>query len=313
VADPAESSQPPGPVAGRDYPRTREEFEASFPDEDACARYLERLSWPDGFVCPSCGAVGEPWRGSRRRLVCRNCQHQTSVTAGTLFQGTRTPLAHWFEAAWLIATAEHGVSARHLQHHLGLASYETAWAMLHRLRRAMVRSGRPRLEGVVEVGRTSVPAGADRQVIAIAVEDRGEQAGRVRMQPLPSAADASLMRFVAWAVEPGATVVPDRLRNLDALGRVGCHAAAAMGDRGTAYLGMVQRRLADWLLRTHHGSTGQQLAWYLDEFTFRFNRRSAIHRGLLFYRLLEEALITPPQPYGSMLAPRPSSRRGQSR
>jgi transposase-like protein len=301
------------PVAGVDYPRDWEEFLAFFPDEDACLAYLERLSWPDGFVCARCGHSGPPWRGSRRRLVCRSCGQSTTVIAGTLFQGTRTPLRTWFAAAWHVSTAEEGISARRLQRELGLGSYETAWAMLHRLRRAMVRSGRPRLEGVVEVGRTSVPAGADRQVIAIAVEDRGEQAGRVRMQPLASAGDASLMRFVAWAVEPGATVVPDRLRNLDALGRVGCHAVAAMGERGTAHLGMVQRRLADWLLRTHHGSTGQQLGWYLDEFTFRFNRRSAIHRGLLFYRLLEEALVTPPQPYGSMLAPRPSSRRGPSR
>jgi hypothetical protein len=236
------------------------------------------------------------------------------VTAGTLFQGTRTPLPTWFAAAWHVSTAEEGISARRLQRELGLGSYETAWAMLHRLRRAMVRSGRPRLEGVVEVGRAFVPAGADRKVIAIAVEDRGEEAGRVRMQPLASAADSTLMRFVAWAVEPGATVVPDRLRDPSALGRIGRHAAAAMGERSPtggeplAHLGMVQRRLADWLLRTHHGSTGQQLLdWYLDEFTFRFNRRSAIHRGLLFYRLLEEALVTPPQPYGAMLAPRRSA------
>jgi hypothetical protein len=308
------------PVAGLDYPRTWDEFLVFFPDEAACLAYLERLSWPDGFVCGRCGHAGPPWRGSRRRLVCRSCGQGTTVIAGTLFQGTRTPLPTWFAAAWHVSTAEEGISARRLQRELRLGSYETAWAMLHRLRRAMVRSGRPRLEGVVEVGRTFVPAGADRKVIAIAVEDRGDEAGRVRMQPLASAADSTLMRFVAWAVEPGATVVPDRLRDPSALGRIGCHAAAAIGEgspgaggRPLEHLGMVQRRLADWLLRTHHGSTGQQLLdWYLDEFTFRFNRRSAIHRGLLFYRLLEESLVTPPQPYGSMLAPHrtvPGTRR----
>jgi hypothetical protein len=320
VADPAESSQPPGPVAGRDYPRTREEFEASFPDEDACARYLERLSWPDGFVCPSCGAVGEPWRGSRRRLVCRNCQHQTSVTAGTLFQGTRTPLAHWFEAAWLIATAEHGVSARHLQHHLGLASYETAWAMLHRYRRAMVRSGRPRLSGSVEVVTTVVgvragtggPQGGGGRAgatvaAAVEVRDAGEP-GRVRMQRTRGSTAADLVAFVGWAVEPGTLV------------RTGMHEVAApLAERGylmyadaddepaMACGADVLARLHRWLEATYSGAvSAEQLDWYLDEFTFRFNRRRSTHRGLLFYRLLEESVVTPPLTYRSVTAP-PSS------
>jgi hypothetical protein len=97
---------PDRPVAGRDYPADWDQFLAFFPDEAACLRYLERLSWPHGFLCPGCGAVGPPWRGSRQRLVCRACGHQTTVTAGTLFQGTRTPLRTWFAAAWLAATAE---------------------------------------------------------------------------------------------------------------------------------------------------------------------------------------------------------------
>jgi hypothetical protein len=211
------------------------------------------------------------------------------VTAGTLFQGTRTPMPVWFQAAWRVSTADEGVSARRLQRDLGLGSYETAWAILHRLRRAMVRSGRPRLEGVVQVGRTFVPVGGDRAAIAVAVEDRGAEAGRVRMQPLASARDAQLLRFAAWAVEPGARVVPDRP-----------HDPAAP----LAHLRAVQRSLGEWLLRTHQGATTlDQLDWYLDEFTFRFNRRSARHRGLLFYRLLEEALVTPPQPLGAMAAP----------
>jgi len=316
------------PVPGWDYPRNWDEFAAFFPDEAACLSYLERLSWPDGFVCARCGRTGAPWRGSRRRLVCRSCGHGSTVTAGTLFQGTRTPLPVWFAAAWHVSTADEGISARRLQRELELGSYETAWAMLHRLRRAMVRSGRPRLEGVVEVGRTFLPAGPDRTVIAIAVEDRGQDPGRIRMQPLASAGDADLMRFVAWAVEPGTTVVPDRLRNPAALARLGCRPASTPGAvaAGTvgavarvgeaprfAHLGLVERRLADWLLRTHQGSTARDLLdWYLDEFTFRFNRRSARYRGLLFYRLLEEALVTPPQPYAAMLGPRSGSDRRHS-
>jgi hypothetical protein len=317
VADPAESSQPPGPVAGRDYPRTREEFEASFPDEDACARYLERLSWPDGFVCPSCGAVGEPWRGSRRRLVCSNCQHQTSVTAGTLFQGTRTPLTHWFEAAWLIATAEHGVSARHLQHHLGLSSYETAWAMLHRYRRAMVRSGRPRLSDTVEVVTTVVGArpgagGRAGATVAAAVEvrDAGEP-GRVRMQRTPGSAAVDLVAFVSWAVEPGTVVRTGRRDAAAALAELGYLAPDGQDDEPAMACGAdVVARLHRWLEATYSGAvSADQLDWYLDEFTFRFNRRRSTHRGLLFYRLLEESVVTPPLTYRSVTAPPPSSAR----
>jgi transposase-like protein len=281
-----------GPVAGHDYPRSWSEFLRFFPDEDACVRYLERLSWPDGFQCPHCGAAGrEPWRGTRRRLVCPGCGRHTTVTAGTLFQGTRTSLRQWFAAAWHVATAEDGVSASALQRVLGLASYETAWTMLHRYRRAMVRSGRPRLEGVVEVA--ALPVVLDRSA-GVALEDRGDEPGRVRMQPLPGGDPAGLAAFTAWAVEPGATVRTDR-------------AAAAAQLRGGGYaceqapqrhLDAVAQRLRGWLASTHHGACSpEQLGAYLDEFTFRFNRRHARYRGLLFYRLLEESVVTPPLPY----------------
>jgi len=306
------ATPPPGPVAGTDYPRSRPEFEEFFPHEDACAAYLERLSWPDGFVCPACGVVGEPWRGSRRRLVCRRCQ-QTSVTAGTIFQGTRTPLAHWFEAAWLIATAEHGVSARHLQHHLGLASYETAWAMLHRYRRAMVRSGRPRLSGTVEVT-TAAFGGRLATTVAVAVEERdGGEPGRVRMQRVPGTRPDDLAAFAVWSVEPGTLVRTGRLDAAERLAERG-YRTPPHGDDGRSRSGLtraqdVVARLHRWLDATHSGAVSpDQLDWYLDEFTFRFNRRRATHRGLLFYRLLEEAVVTPPLPYRSVTAPPPFSR-----
>lgn len=295
---------PGNPVPGEDYPRTWDEFLAFFPDDSSCVRYLERLSWPNGFLCPRCGWAAEPWRGSRRRLLCRSCGHETTVTAGTLFQGTRTPLPQWFAAAWYVSTADEGVSATRLRRALDLGSYETAWTILHRLRRAMVRSGRPRLEGVVEVGRTVLSARPAREaaarapgdrrvrrpraVVAIAVEDRGSEAGRVRMQRLPSGTAQDLVRFVAWAVEPQTVV----------------HAQTEPPGPPLAHLREVELRLTRWLLGTHQGAASSDLLdWYLDEFTFRFNRRSARHRGLLFYRLLEEALVTPPQPYGTVVSP----------
>jgi hypothetical protein len=297
----ASPTAPDRPEAGRDYPADWPQFQAFFPDEEACVRYLEALSWPHGFACPSCGAAGPPWRGSRKRLLCRACGHQTSVTAGTLFQATRTPLRQWFAAAWHVATAEEGVSARRLARELDLGSYETAWTMLHRLRRAMVRSGRPRLEGVAETGTVLLPGrpaargGPSGAVAAIAVEDRGERAGRVRMQRLGSRSAAELAEFVTRAVEPGARIRAERAAVADALARQGW---AIEARTPLAHLPQVRERLERWLLGTHQGAASHdQLDWYLDEFTFRFNRRAATHRGLLFYRLLEEAVVTPPLPY----------------
>jgi Transposase zinc-ribbon domain/ISXO2-like transposase domain len=301
----ASPTAPDRPEAGRDYPADWPQFLAFFPDEAACVRYLEALSWPHGFVCPRCGAAGSPWRGTRRRLVCRACGHQTSVTAGTLFHGTRTPLRQWFAAAWHMATAEQGVSARRLASELRLGSYETAWTMLHRLRRAMVRSGRPRLEGVAETGTALLPGrpaargGPSGAVAAIAVEDRGEQAGRVRMQRLGSRSAAALAGFVTRAVEPGTLIRAERPAVAEALAGLG-YAVGTVGP--LTHLPPVRDRLGRWLLGTHQGAASHdQLDWYLDEFTFRFNRRASTHRGLLFYRLLEEAVVTPPLPYGRVV------------
>jgi transposase-like protein len=291
---------PDRPVAGRDYPADWPQFQEFFPDEAACLRYLERLSWPHGFLCPACGQAGAPWRGSRQRLVCRACGHQTTVTAGTLFQGTRTPLRQWFAAAWLVATAEQGVSARQLARALDLGSYETAWMMLHRFRRAMVRSGRPKLEGRVEVATVATPGTAP-AVAAVALEDRGQTPGRVRMQRLPTGADDAFVAFLGRVVTAGTLVRAVRLQAWWPLAELGF-----MTERAPhlTHLPAVDRDLAGWLRGTHQGATSPaQLDWYLDEFTFRFNRRTSTHRGMLFYRLLEEAVVTPPLPYHRVVAP----------
>ena len=150
-------------VAGTDYPSTWTQFLEWFGAESACQAYLERLRWPDGFACGRCGARGEPYRASRGRLVCRSCRHQSSITAGTLLDKTRTPLRVWLAAMWYVTSQKHGVSALGLQRVLGLGSYQTAWTLLHRLRRAMVRVGRERLSGRVEVDETLLALG-DRPV-----------------------------------------------------------------------------------------------------------------------------------------------------
>lgn len=150
------------PIAGVDYPRNWSEFLDWFPTEAACARFIERLRWRDDFICPACGAHEEPYRANRHRLVCRHCRHQASVTAGTIFQKTRTPLRVWLAGAWYVTNQKLGVSALGLQRVLGLGSYQTAWTMLHRFRRAMVRPEREKLHGLVEADETYL-AITDRQ------------------------------------------------------------------------------------------------------------------------------------------------------
>ena len=151
------------PIAGVDYPRTFQEMEQWFRDEAACRDYIRRLRWPEGFICPHCGVSGEPWLMSDELLRCCSCRARTSFTAGTIFEGTRKPLRTWFMAMWFVTSQKNGVSALGLQRVLGLGSYETAWTWLHKLRRAMVRPGRERLSGTVEV---DAPSGEHRLVAA---------------------------------------------------------------------------------------------------------------------------------------------------
>ncbi len=143
------------PVGGVDYPQTLQEFDKWFPSETACVEYLQRVRWPDGCQCPQSGSESS-WPTARGHLRCIKCPRQTSPTAGTIFEGTRKPLRTWFLAMWYVTSQKHGVSALGLQRVLGLGSYQTAWAWLHKLRRAMVRPGRDRLDGEVEVDETYV-------------------------------------------------------------------------------------------------------------------------------------------------------------
>jgi ISXO2-like transposase domain/Transposase zinc-ribbon domain len=303
-----------GPIAGVDYPRSWPEFLAFFPDEEACLRYLERVRWPDGFRCPACGH-GEAWRTKRGLRVCGACERQTSVTAGTLLAGTRTPLVSWFMSVWQLTNQKHGLSAMGLQRLLGLRSYETAWAHMHKLRRAMVRPDRDQLTDVVEVDESYVggeESGVDgRQtfakalvICAVEVRTRGERefAGRIRMSRIPAATGVAVEEFITTTVERGTRVRTDGLpsyRGLHGLGyahdpivisRTGLPASAVMPHVHRAFA-----LLKRWLLGTYQGGVQpHQLDYYLDEFAFRFNRRRSRHRGLLFYRLLQEVVATEP-------------------
>jgi len=142
-------------VAAGEYPRTLPEFDAWFATEDDCRQYLVKLRWPAGFRCPRCSST-KAWPTKRGLMHCKGCGHQTSITSGTIFHRTRSPLRLWLQAMWWVTTQKNGASALGLQRILGLGSYETAWTWLHKLRRAMVRPGRDRLSGEVEVDETFV-------------------------------------------------------------------------------------------------------------------------------------------------------------
>src|ERR1035437_10061372 len=209
----------PYPRAGAQYPRSLGEFHAWFQTDADCLDYLEWLRWPTGFACPTCGNPAG-WRIGDGRFMCTGCGARTSVTAGTIFDRTRTPLTVWFTACWHFATGKDGISALSLKRVLEIGSYQTAWAMLHRMRSVLIRPGRDRLTGTVEVdesyfggeepGLRGGRARGKKVLAAIAVEVReGEGFGRCRIVPIADASASSLHPFVTDHVEPGATVVTD--------------------------------------------------------------------------------------------------------
>jgi len=302
-----------------DYPRTILELDERFPDDDACRNYLMRLRWPDGFVCPQCGGQ-EAWSATRGRLVCRGCRHQASVTAGTIFQGTHKPLRLWFHAIWQMTSQKTGASAVAVQQALGLGSYLTAWTWLHKLRRAMVRPGRERLSGRVEVDETQIGTEEGDEgdepekssvLVVIATEEDGRGMGRIRMARIPEASRAALHAFIQQAIEPGSVVHTDGRPAYRGMERLGYEheVTVLLGQEEDAAVRLLPRvhRVASllkrWLLGTHQGAVSpKHIDYYLDEFTFRFNRRTSRSRGKLFYRLLQQAVQVDPAPYRTIVA-----------
>jgi transposase-like protein len=301
------------------------EFQAWFRSDADCLDYLEWLRWPAGFICPDCGD-GPGWRLADGRFMCSACGGRTSSTAGTIFDRTRTPLTVWFTACWLFASGKDGISALSLKRTLEIGSYQTAWAMLHRLRTVLVRPGRDRLAGIVEVDETYIGgeepglsggrARGKKVLTGIAVELRKPRGfGRCRMLPLADASAGSLHAFVTDHVEPGATIITDGWQGYSGLERLGyAHerrsqlAARRRGEDAGALLPAVHRvasLVKRWLLGTHQGSAdAAHLPSYLNEFVFRFNRRHSKSRGMVFFRVLELAVGHDPVRYRELVATR---------
>lgn len=291
------------------YPLTVLEFEDMFPTEEACRTYLALVRWPEGFHCPRCHGTAA-WRMGSGLYRCRQCRRLTSVTRGTIFQDTHTPLRLWFQAIWYVVNQKQGVSALGLQRALGLGSYHTAWAMLHKLRRAMVRPGRERLAGMVEVDETLIggrrhggrpgrsPEGMT--LVLVGVEEREHGIGRIRLRVIPDASTSTLTAAVREMVERGSRVRTDGRKGYRGLRAAGYrHTAierAGIADEdATPLVHRVSSLLKRWLLGTHQGRVqSSHLSHYLEEFTFRFNRRRSRSRGKLFLRLVEQAMQVAP-------------------
>ena len=271
-----------------DFPRSLKDFQERFGAEAACRAYLAACRWPEGYVGGRCRQT-EAFELARRQLwQCKSCGYQTSVTAGTVLHRTRLPLTRWFEAAYVVTTHPPGLSALQLQRQLGRNSYETAWARLHKLRRATVRPERDASKEKVEVDAIYIggpEAGLkgrrqclDKARVAGAVEVRGKGSGRVRLHVVLDASAASLTGFVAANVERGAVILTDGWGGYIPLQSMGYrHRAKTQGtpERAAKILPRVHRvfgNLQTWLRGTHHGVSTQHLQAYLDEFTFRFTR-----------------------------------------
>ena len=293
------------------YPRNFEEFLDWFSTEQDCAGYLEWIRWPSGFVCPQCSST-KAWRTERGLWHCQECNRQTSVTVGTVFEDTRKPLRLWFHVMWLMMAQKTGLSARTLCDTYGFGSYQTAWGWLHKLRSVMIREGRERLTGRVEIDETYVGGcregsrgrGAEgKSLVLVAIEgDTKKKLGRVRFRCVPAANWVSIQSFVQDYVQCGAVVVTDGFPAYNGLGDAGfkhqphvLKSGGAVAQEQLEHVHLIISLLKRWLDATHQGAVSpSHLQAYLDEFSFRFNRRLSHHRGMLFYRLMQQAVSARP-------------------
>jgi len=303
-----------------DYPINLMEFDARFHSEQACREYLAKIRWPGGFCCPQCSNQ-QAWMTARKLYHCTTCGHETSLTAGTVFQDTRKPLMMWFRAMWFVTSQKNGASAKGLKDALGLGSYQTAWTWLHKLRRVMVRPGRDRLRGNIELDETYIGGPEEglrgrkienKSLVLVAVEREGRRLARTRMRVIDDLYSETILSFARDSIEPGSTIRTDGLSSYLALAkknyihdRVVQRTSAAEAHELLPGVHRVISLLDRWLLGTHQGAVSpQHLGYYLDEFAFRFNRRMSRHRGKLFYRLMEQAVSLETTPYRKIVTSR---------
>jgi transposase-like protein len=308
-----------------DLPRDLPTFLDRFGTDEQCRAYLIEARWPAGFRCAACGHDRCHALRARLALECAACGKQHSYMAGTIFEQTKTGLARWFLAIWLVTSSKGGISAMELQRQMGFGSYQTAWSWLHKIRRAMVAPDRRKLAGRVEADETYVGAAkpgrpgrgaAGKAKVAGAVESgrgksRGRRLGRLRLATVPDTSARSLGDFIGRNVTKPATVTTDGWFGYASLPAAGydhepIDLSRTWGDAALRLpaihlvFGLAKR----WLLGTHHGAVStKHLQTYLDEYVFRFNRRTAISIAHRFARLIQHAVLTPPVTYRAIVHP----------
>ena len=302
------------------YPKDFQEFLAQFPDDNACWHYLIDTRWAEGYVCTHCQSK-KYWLTAKHKIHCSDCGKEFSITSGTIFQESKKPLLLWFHIMWWIVAQKTGASAYNLKDFMGFGSYETAWIWLHKLRRAMVIEGREKLSGIVEVDETYIGGeeigtgkqgrGAEEKcLVVVATECKGKQIGRVRFKILSDASKENLLPFIEENVKYGSTVITDGWSGYTSLSKSKKyeHVEKVISGSGKQahellpHVHMVDSLVKRWINGTHQGKISQKhLEYYLDEFAFRFNRKLSTHRGKLFYRLMQQAVITAPATYNDII------------
>lgn len=292
-----------------DYPKTLMEFEKRFSTEESCREYLFKLRWPDGFCCPHCEHK-KAWHTNRFLFKCMDCGSHVSITSGTIFQGTKKPLRLWFRAIWHMISQKYGANALGLQRVLDFGCYETAWTWMHKLRRAMVRPGRDRISGTAQVDEIYIGGekpgkrgrgAAGKALVVVMVElKEGNKIGRIRLKRVVDASGASLEKAIKDGVESVSIVHTDGWGGYSGLPELGyihevVRKEAGVGNNLLPKANRIAALLKRWLLGTYQGGIHlSHLDYYLDEFTFRFNRRTSRSRGKLFYRLVQQAVAIEP-------------------
>jgi transposase-like protein len=303
------------------YPKHFQEFLIQFRDEEDCWKYIFEIRWPNGFICPKCSDSNKYWLTEQKLIHCSSCGHQASVTGGTIFHGTRKPLLLWFHIMWWVVAQKTGASANNLMDFMGFGSYETAWSWLQKLRRAMVRPERDRLSGEVEVDETFIGGkeigkgkqgrGAEtKTLVVVAAECIGKQIGRVRFKCIPESSSKYLLQFIDENIEQGSTIITDGWPAYNSLtySEKYEHEIKVISESGKEahellpHVHLVDSLVKRWINGTHQGSISPKyLSYYLDEFAFRFNRKLSTYRGKLFYRLMQQAVDTSPQPFKEII------------
>jgi transposase-like protein len=296
-------------------PENQIEFEKMFTTEEQCLDYLKELRFPKGYSCQKC-QHNEYWLNNRGIMVCTSCKNELSITSGTIFHRSKLPLVVIFRALWWMVAQKNGVSAVGIQRVLGLGSYRTAWVWLHKFRRLMVFPGRNKLSGKIEVDETLVGGkkagkrgrGAEgKSLVVIAVEIMEKGTGRVRMSLVSDASKKSLGKFINENIETGSNLITDGWKGYTGISKKGYHheiedkTKVLDGEEILPNAHRIASLLKRWLLGTHQNYIGEEyLSYYLDEYTFRYNRRKSNSRGLLFQRLIEQGVLHEPIEYKSI-------------